>query len=1093
MFDLTGPLPDGTTILEASAGTGKTYAIVGLAARYVAEGRASLSELLLVTFSRAATQELRERTRERLTETALSLADAHTAALHRDPLIRYLATGTPEKVRERRDRLTHALSDFDAATIATTHSFCQRMLDSLGLAGEHEPHVTFTESIDDLAAEVIDDLYLKHYAGESAPPISLAAARAAALAAIRDRQARLAPINADDGSAPWHLVAFAEATRAEIERRKRIAGIRTFDDLLILLRDTLSDQTQGDTACERVRRQYRLVLVDEFQDTDPVQWEILSRAFHGHSTLILVGDPKQAIYAFRGAEVLSYLDAARQASNHRQLGVNWRSDAGLIAALDHLYGRAALGHPDIVVGAVTAHHATSRIEDTVPLRLRYLPRTGSGPLGRTGFPPIGKLRARVARDLATDVAQLLSSGRQVSLGPETRPVAPNDIAILVRKWAHIPYIRDELDKVGVPSVLAGGASVFTTPSATQWLWLLHALEQPHRPGRVRLAALTPLLGYRPEQLDDEAMAGLSGHLRAWAELFGTAGFAAVSERIAAHTGFDARLLSHESGERDLTDLRHIAQLLNEAALENSYGLTALTRWLTRRIQDPNSGSGSNRSQRLDSEAAAVQIVTIHGSKGLQFPIVYVPYGWDGAKDPYPSSLLLHDDDGRRILDIGGKESPDFFRHRTRCNREDAGEELRLLYVALTRAQCQTVLWWAPAYGTDTAPLQRLLMGRSSDSSEPALPAKVPEDHIAAQILEDWGAAAAQYISVEAAGKGGGPALSWEPVPQPVRELAAAEFHRSLDAKWRRTSYSALIATAHDPAGVSSEPEEPVISDEPDAEPQLVSDRGGAPSLMNDLPSGAVFGTLVHEILETVDTSTGDLPAELHNRCRDAIRRRHSEVEPAALATALHAVMTTPLGYGTLADVLPRDLLPELDFEFPLAGGDKPVSERVTLQRIARLVHEHLPADDPLSSYHRVLTTVQAPPLRGFLTGSIDAVLRIPGPRYVVADYKTNRLGRGDLTVGHYTPEAMAAEMLHAHYPLQALLYCVALHRYLRWRQPQYDPEVHLGAVQYLFVRGMVGPDTPPGHGVFEWKPPAALIVQLSDMLAANDLGAVNDV
>ena len=180
-----------------------------------------------------------------------------------------------------------------------------------------------------------------------------------------------------------------------------------------------------------------------------------------------------------------------------------------------------------------------------------------------------------------------------------------------------------------------------------------------------------------------------------------------------------------------------------------------------------------------------------------------------------------------------------------------------------------------------------------------------------------------------------------------------------------------------------------------------------------------------------------------------------------------------------------DRPPELDFELPLSGGDDPVTGAARVRDLAQLLRRHLPADDDLAPYADLLETVDAPPLRGYLAGSLDAVLRRSGPSYVVVDYKTNRLGRGDLTTGHYTRAAMAGEMLRAHYPLQALLYAVALHRFLSWRQPGYDPERHLGGVQYLFVRGMVGPETPDGAGVFDWHPPAALVVEASELLAGG--------
>ena len=251
-FDLLGPLPEGTTVLEASAGTGKTYAIVGLAARFVAEGGVDLSQLLLVTFSRAATQELRERTRERFGSAAAALADPAAARLSADQLIRHLAEADTDEVTLRRRRLLQALSDFDAATIVTTHSFCQRMLDGLGIAGERDPDTVLVEAADDLTTEVIADLYLRAYSRVEAAPFTPAEATAAARAAIFDPQAVLAPEDAR-GTPAGDRVAFAEAVRAEVERRKRAVGLRDFDDLPMLLHRVLSDPEHGAAACRRVR------------------------------------------------------------------------------------------------------------------------------------------------------------------------------------------------------------------------------------------------------------------------------------------------------------------------------------------------------------------------------------------------------------------------------------------------------------------------------------------------------------------------------------------------------------------------------------------------------------------------------------------------------------------------------------------------------------------------------------------------------------------------------------------------------------------------------------------------------------------------
>ncbi|WP_406239515.1 UvrD-helicase domain-containing protein [Nocardia sp. NBC_01009] len=1129
-FDPNGPLPTGTTVLEASAGTGKTHAIVGLAVRYVAEAGIDVSQLLLVTFSRAATQELRERTRDRFVAVAAALADPERARAHSDELIRHVAQADSSEVGIRRNRLLTALSDFDAGTIATTHSFCQRMLDELGLAGEHDPGSRLVETVDDLVGTVADDLFLNRYA-RAEPPFSLKEAHTLALAAVGDRHAVLVPKG--DGAA-GERVAFATAVRAETERRKRLAGLRDFDDLLVLLHDVLADPAHGPRACRRIRNRYRVALVDEFQDTDPLQWDILRLAFHGHSTLVLVGDPKQAIYAFRGAEVLSYLDAVQHADTRKELTTNWRSDAGLLAALDHLHGGAALGHKEIAVYPVAATRPWSRLSGPgdliTPLRLRCLPRTGAGPLNKSGFPAVGRMRAKVAEDLAADIVGLLESrvlvevkagppaaatsrGASATVEPSAaagitsdgavdvpgvvrRPIGPGDIAVLVRTRSQIDVVRAALDRVGVASVLAGGTSVFATSSATDWLWLLRALEQPHRSDRVRLAACTPLLGITAVEIDSggaDLVGRISSQLRESARLFARAGFAAVFEKLSAEANLAPRLLTIENGERQLTDLRHIAQLLDQVALTEGLGLTALTRWLADRVRDPASGSVADRSRRLDRDAAAVQIATVHASKGLEFPIVYLPFAWDNAKNPYPATLLYHDDHGARVLDVGGQDAAGYAERKLRSETEEAGEELRLLYVALTRAMCQIVTWWAPAITTAASPLHRMILGRPDGGGIVPGRAAVPADAAAVQLLSVWGAGSPAAISVT--GVEGSDAVEIRRVrsESATGALAAAQFSRVVDQQWRRTSYSALTAGAHDAAVAESEPEdERGPADEPSAPVLEETDPPveGVASLMNALPYGAEFGTLVHGVLELIDTDAADLATEVHTRCRAATEELMAEADPEILGTALLAVLRTPLGFGCLADISGPDKLNELEFELPLSGGDAPGAHAATLGRIADLLREHLPSDDDFASYADQLAALDDVPLRGYLTGSIDAVLRVtesPGaePRFVIVDYKTNRLGTGDLTADHYTHDRMAAEMLRSHYPLQALLYSAALHRYLRWRLPAYDPVRHLGGARYLFVRGMIGPETPSGCGVFDWNPPTELIIALSALLAGE--------
>jgi len=348
-----------------------------------------------------------------------------------------------------------------------------------------------------------------------------------------------------------------------------------------------------------------------------------------------------------------------------------------------------------------------------------------------------------------------------------------------------------------------------------------------------------------------------------------------------------------------------------------------------------------------------------------------------------------------------------------------------------------------------------------------------------------------------------------PVPRdPPVALSARDFTRTVDTGWRRTSYSALshVDLGTPVPGVASEPEVEVKDDED--LPPLVDPAPADPALavaspMAELPVGATFGSLVHAVLEHADPGADDLRAELLGHIDEQLTWWPVDLDPEVLADALVAVLDTPLGplmdETTLRRVSTTDRLCELDFELPLSGGDHPVhqaraDDEVLLGDIAALLRAHLPEGDPVRAYADALANplLGGQALRGYLTGSIDVVLRLPSadgePRYVVIDYKTNWLGPTDepLTADAYRPSALDDAMGHSDYPLQALLYAVVLHRFLRWRQPGYDPARHLGGVAYLYLRGMCGPETPRVEGepcgIFTWRPPVALVVALSDLL-----------
>jgi exodeoxyribonuclease V beta subunit len=1107
------------TLLEASAGTGKTYTIAALAARYVADGL-PLDRLLIVTFTRMATGELRERVRERL----VSAAEGLTAALagadpdRDDEVLCLLGTGAYEEVARRRERLAKAIANFDAATIETTHGFCMQVLSGLGTAGDVERDVTLIEDARDLLEEVVDDLYVRRF-WERPDALRFNRGEAMSIGKVvldHPTAAIVPPITTDrDASAIRRRL--AGAVGKEIDRRKREMQVLTYDDVLIRLRDTLADEIRGPVACSRLRSRYGVVLVDEFQDTDPVQWDIMRLAFgEGGSTLVLIGDPKQAIYAFRGADVFAYLDAATAAETKATLSTNWRSDHGLIEAYDALFADSQLGNEGIAYRTVRAAGANLAprligAPCTAALRVRFV-RRGDGlvRLTPTGFAQAPAARELIAHDLAADVVRLLSSGAEVvrrrldGTDVAEEPIRPGHIAVLVRSNREAVIVRDALHDAAVPAVIGGAGSVFATAPAREWLRLLSALERPTSRERVAAVAVTSFVGWEPVKVataTDDEWEDLHWCLHRWAALLRHRGVAALLENVTVTRQLPARTLARPSGERFLTDLRHIGQLLHAAAMEEGLGSTALGAWLRRRIAEADEDANNeDRSRRLESDAEAVQVLTIHRSKGLEFPVVYCPYLWD-CYTPKAAVPAFHDpDNGNRLtIDVGivdeGREAP-WTRNQQLERAENRAEDLRLLYVALTRAKHQAVIWWAGSSESKNSPLGRLLFSRDEHGVVSTFGRTAVGDEVVADRVAGLGCG----ISVEWMEPVS--AIRWHGVTPTPPDLEADSFDRTLDQSWRRASYSSITRASHDQT-VSSEPDEDVTNDEGVSGGVVVgTSRTGSgvapaelqaiPLVLAAMPGGTRVGTLIHAVMEATDFAASDLAAELRTALDAELSWQHLDLgDLDSVVDGLRTAIETPLGPTVdglcLGDIGRGDRLDEMNFELPLLGGDAPRGE-LSVADIATLLETHLPAGDPIARYSaRLADPSLTGTLRGYLTGSLDLVFRLPDERFVIVDYKTNRLsGSGEtLTAWNYRPEALDAEMEAAHYPLQALLYTIALHRYLRWRLPTYDAERNLGGALYLFLRGMSSPRFPvlDGQpcGVWSWRPPASLVVALSDL------------
>ena len=818
-FDLRGPLPTGTTLVEASAGTGKTWTLAALVTRYVADEGRPLDELLVVTFSRLASQELRERVRAQLEATVERLEA--TPGADDDELVQHLRRGTNAEVAQRIGRIRAALADFDTATIATIHQFCHLVLRSLGVAGDSDPHGTLVEDLTELRRDVVDDLFLAR-AVRAGTGADHATSSADARLALDNPRAPLLP----DEASPTVVARqdFMRDVRVEFAKRKRRAALLGYDDLLAELADALEDE--DGPARTRMRQRWSVVLVDEFQDTDPVQWEVFSRAFATPGkTLVLIGDPKQAIYGFRGGDVHTYLAAARTATTAYSLPTNHRSDAPLVDALQVLTCGAELS-PGIEVHPIRAALTRLRLAgapDDSPVRLRVV---GGDRL------PMDQARTLVAADTAMEIAALLDAGAEY----DGRPLVAGDVAVLARTTKDLHAVRAALRERGVPSVLVTNESVLRTEAATWWLVLLTALEQPHRPERVRAACLTPLVGWSVFELDalgNEATERATERVRELVMAFQRGGLPGVLD-VLRGDGLSARILGRVGGERDLTDVEHCAQVLQEQVKADRPSLTAVVTWLLRQsAEDAEFGSGT-RVIRLDSDVHAVTLSTIHGSKGLQYPVVHAPFlfsNWIPSEDP----VVVHRSD-ERVIAFGEDRAA-----KADARREAEDEDLRLTYVAMTRAQSQLVLAWAPTYNTPGSGLHRLLFGRAASAEQLAAflatpppdrpvaalerPAKEPPAAVVGAMLTEWAAAGAF-------------SLTHVPDEVPVARvsrpqghadaLGARSFTRSIDYGWRRTSYSALASAgeAAAPGGAgATEPEGEAVGIR-DEEEVIVSERGG---------------------------------------------------------------------------------------------------------------------------------------------------------------------------------------------------------------------------------------------------------------------------
>lgn len=907
---------------------------------------------------------------------------------------------------------------------------------------------------------------------------------------------------------------FARTFHGELRRRLEERDARNFDHLLLDLWQALEGPHGGELARALARR-YRAGLIDEFQDTDPTQYGIFERIFrHGNTDppLFLIGDPKQAIYGFRGADVFTYMAAAGDVVETRTLLRNWRSTPALVRALNALFSApsnpfrfAAIPFHPVGAGHSEAERAllVEGRPDPAPLRIWTFP----GQERRT--PPTASwTETRILQAVTAEVIDLLERASRGELvlrdGGVERPLEPSDICILCRKNEQATRMQEHLRRRGVPSALQATASLFASREAREMCTILRALIEPRDERRLRGALATEILGRDAAELDrlrndEQDWDACSQRFGEYRDRWFRDGLMAAFHAVMRGERVRQRLLALVGGERRMTNLLHCLEVLHQAERNNHLGPDGLARWLAQQVNE--NPDAEEYQLRMETDAKAVQITTIHKSKGLEFPVVFAPFTNPTGGRPTTEPARWHESEqtARLSLDLG---TPDLSAHRAAMEEESRAEEVRLLYVALTRAVYRCYTTWIPGKSGDKRPaLNRLLFGDEGDENE--------------EVLEHLCAAS-------------GGTLRAEPLPAPRLErlalpsespgtLECRTFGGTLRDDWRISSFSYLaesargaVASAATPEGGPDAPaavpllseedteggvrpgadesgppfagvlpeglgddeedslsEEPFREDAPRAgdvqdltggEDGVPPPAGAAEPTLLDFPRGRVAGLCLHEVFERVDFQDPGPDCVTEALERHGFDTGWSD----AVCRGVRDVLNTSVGDGfTLASLLPEDRLHEMEFTFPAA--------RVTAHGLAEAIPRH----------RNVLRHLDFRAHRGFLRGFIDLVFRHDG-RYWLADWKGSWLGPSP---ADYDATSMTREMDREVYVLQYHLYTVALHRHLTARLPGYDYDRDFGGAYYFFIRGM-RPGTP--YGVLFDRPERTTVEALESALGGEE-------
>ena len=1194
----------GINLVEASAGTGKTYNITSIYIRALIELEIPVGKILVVTYTEAATKELKDRLLKRIRESISVLAKGE-ASDERDQFLAELLQHTEDRDSAIR-KLEGAVRSFDEAAIYTIHGFCYQALQEQAFESRAMYDAEMIGDDSELVLEAVDDYWrdwvskatddpsrrpvMKLLTDKGYNPDKLAAMLGPHLGKpylkVRpedgsvdfpaerlkefqqlhqkmqrvwtdERQEIYSLLSADkmsnyraswlegwflkmddifssnsavivtfdqferftqqrinnsitkkaerQGAEPPEHPFFAmadrylelaesfpefevlfkkrlyEHLREELREKKEDLQVLSYDDLLLRLREALTESERAESLAAKLRTKYPLALVDEFQDTDPNQYDIFRRIYSDNRTsaLFMIGDPKQSIYSFRGADVFSYIKAKQDAPSQNTYGLNrnFRSVPKLLDGINTLFEAHQnpflldeISYEAVRPGREEEEYPVFREngEERPPIRFRKLSMDGEEQLNK------GRAVEKAAEDTANEIYRLIEKGKRDEAHVGETAVRPRDIAVLVRTHRQAAQISESLRERGIKSVQYSQESVFQSEEASQLEKLLQAVAEPANEARVKTALALPLSGYTAEELlhieeDEEQWIRILNQFADWHRKWQDRGFAAMFRSLLNQAGIPEHIMNFSNGERRLTNILHLGELLQSEARKQKEGSRGLLKWLARKRREDSDARQDEEQLRLESDRELVKVVTMHRSKGLEYPIVFCPFLWHGphyADNGQP--LVYHDEEEmeQHYLDLGSKSDPERDRKRYLVAREELAESMRLAYVAITRAEQCCYLSWAYATQSELSPLGYLLLGHDtalemlentfaesyealgSDTMEKAMET-LCESHPG---LFDCGR--------KKAGKSDDHQLELLGIDETV-SLERRKFERSLPLQpsYAISSFSSLTTyMEEDPDMPDYEQflETDVVAPEEDEKQKQT---------MFTFPKGPQPGTCLHNIFEDVDFASPELTDEFLEAHLEAygIGRQWVPVVRKMMHRVLEKSLHPEVADLSLSALQRNDVVPEMEFYF--RNGQLNAGELLSIIRSERAAYteQYLEANS------------------GFLKGFIDLTFCYEG-RYYLLDYKSNYLGG---SLADYEQQELQREIHEASYDLQYHIYTVALHRFLENKLPDYSYDTHFGGAFYLFLRGI---NEEGREGIFFDRPSFATVKKLNDYIREGEDG-----